>query len=168
MDPVRSVSPLTANKSAAFDLSLAHDYAVKLSHSAQLEGNLMLKRLQRELADAVEAAEGACQTDAPFEVCMEKQSHVLWLCNQCDYYMSVSVSSQPTATSMPSPTVAKRRDSQELWQIRSVFATLIFLKLLSRIRSFLPGPTPLSPAWQDLTPSVRLWKMKSKQHESAK
>lgn len=157
---------MTTSKQATFDLPRARDYAAKLSHSSAQGDNPMLARLRRELPEAIAAAEAACQLGAPFEACLEKQSHVLWLCNQCDYYTTVlTMAPLPVAASKLSAFTASDPTAQSRQQIKSVFAILVLLKLLNHIQRVLPGPTPPAPAWRDILPSIRLWQMGPGRHE---
>ncbi|MEN8446936.1 MAG: hypothetical protein ABG776_18215 [Cyanobacteria bacterium J06555_13] len=132
------------------------DYLERLSEAieAQSVHSLALHKLREKLTAAIEAYdladETANQTANPtadsFAVLLDKQSHVIWLCNQCDYYLTVA----PAA-------VNKRRGDRALWQIRAVVMALTRFQLLAHIRRFLPGEAPAVLPWKDLLPGIRLW-----------
>lgn len=126
----------------------AYDYIAQLS-SAIASGSdyiLALSRLKVELTDAIQDYETACQSNESFEICLDKQSHMLWLCNQCDYYLTMS-----------SPAFAKQRNHRGLWQIRAVVLAMIRFKLITHIRSLFPGPKSISLPWSDLRPGIWIW-----------
>jgi len=162
MEPVHSATP---SQGAMLDLPLARDRVTQLSRSFAPADNPVLAQLQQSLTGAIAATEAAYERGAPFEECLEKQSHVLWLCNQCDYYTSLANSHLPAAPSAALSATARSRRSHSLWQLKSVFATLVFLKLLNHISRLLPGPTPPAPAWRDLLPAMRLWTAGFDRHE---
>lgn len=104
-----------------------------------------LARLKDDLTNAIQACEAAERDNASFEVCSSKQSHVLWLCNQCDYYLTVPVAA-----------IAQPRKDRGLWQIRAVVSAIARFKIISQLRGFLPGSAPASIAWKDILPGLRL------------
>jgi len=141
-----------------FDWQPKRDYLERLSEAiaAQSIHKLALQRLRETLTEAIEAYDLAYKTvhqeASPeamadsFSVLLDKQSHVMWLCNQCDYYLTVAPSS-----------IAPRRGNRGLWQIRAVVMALARLQLLGHIRRLLTGKTPTILAWKDLLPGIRFW-----------
>ncbi|MEO1620674.1 MAG: hypothetical protein AAFU53_06525 [Cyanobacteria bacterium J06632_3] len=132
----------------------AADYVARLSQHLAVCSSPRLIRLKLELTAAL--ADVSSQGDISDEDYLEKQSHLLWLCNQCDYYLTDSM---PVASDGTSD-VTRVQKSRSLWQIKSVVATLILLKLLNYVRKLRSGSTPPVPTWQELLPDIRLWLMK--------
>lgn len=135
-----------------FDWQPQRDYLARLSEAieAQSVHSLMLHRLRELLTEALEeydlAYETANQTANSFNELLDKQSHVMWLCNQCDYYLTMAPS-----------TVSQRQGDRALQQIRAVVIALTRFQLLAHIRRLLPGETLRVLSWKDLLPGIRLW-----------
>lgn len=139
-----------------FDWQPQRDYLEKLSEAIETKSthSSALQRLSVRLTEALEAYDAAYETANQmanptahsFEVLLDKQSHVMWLCNQCDYYLT-----------MAPQTSVERRGNRSLWQIRAVVMALTRFQLLANIRRFLPGTTPEVLSWKDLLPGIRFW-----------
>ena len=159
MDSVKSAPTL---QEITFDLSLARAHLENLLSVSEAKSTNppMLKRLLAELSDAIAAAEQTCTPEAPFEDCLEKKSHILWLCNQCDYYLAL----EPPAASKFSSKANTARSRGGHWQIRAVVLTMIFLKITAQLRSFFLGSTPPMPTWRELLPGLQLWKIRRRRN----
>ncbi|MEM6869456.1 MAG: hypothetical protein AAF528_13870 [Cyanobacteria bacterium P01_C01_bin.121] len=155
MDSVKSAPTL---QELTFDLSLARAHLENLLSVSEAKSTNppMLKRLLAELSDAIAAAEQTCTPEAPFEDCLEKKSHILWLCNQCDYYLAI----EPPAASKFSQTADTARSRNGHWQVRAVVLTMLFLKITAQLRRFFLGSTPPMPAWRELLAGLQLWKIR--------
>lgn len=130
-----------------FDLQLARDYLARVvvATAAKSAYNPALTKLRGELTQAIQACEAATQNNVLFEERLSNQSHVLWLCNQCEYYLTV-----------PSAAIALPRKDRALWQIKAVVRAIARFKIIAQLRGLLPGPAPASLSWQDILPGFKL------------
>ncbi|MGC1528325.1 MAG: hypothetical protein WA783_19925 [Phormidesmis sp.] len=128
--------------------------------SAAFESNSLTKtpllaRLQAALTEAlakvIKTDDMSDQPPESLALCLEKQAHLLWLCNQCTYYLSdPHVASSKLQSDGP-------REDRVLWQIRSVVWALTRFRLIVHLRSLFPGKVPTSIAWRDILPGFKLW-----------
>lgn len=128
------------------DLKAARQYLTELSEaitSDQVYAAAIIP-LKIDLDNALADYEIAQQKKATFEECLAKQSDLLWLCNQCKYYLSV-------------PYIATdRKQDQGLWQIRQAVVAIALFKLIACARNLLPGPKVISSSWRDIL-SGAIW-----------
>lgn len=100
-------------------------------------------RLKVELENAVADYEIAQQQEVSFEDCLAKQSDILWLCNQCKYYLSVPYAAP------------NRKPNRGLWQVRRAVGAIALLKLIACARNLLPGAKVASLPWRDILAGIR-------------
>ena len=128
------------------DLKAARHYLADLSEAIAAERvyAAAIIRLKVELENAIADYEIAQQEEAPFEDCLAKQADLLWLCNQCKYYLSVP------------HTATDSRLDRGLWQVRRAVAAIALLKLVACARNLLPGTKAVSLPWRDVFSGIRL------------
>ncbi|MGB3300025.1 MAG: hypothetical protein WBA76_17305 [Phormidesmis sp.] len=142
------------------DLEIARHYLTDLSKAiasgrSYAAAILPLKvKLENAVCD-YEASHHAKAASADcFEDGMAKRSDLLWLCNQCKYYLSASHrANDGLLASIESSTEPDRG----LWQVRRAFLAIAFLKLIAFARNWLPGSKVVSLSRQDIWPGIRLW-----------
>ena len=127
--------------------------------SGSLTKTPLLARLQvgltKALTEVIETDDISAQSPDLFALRLEKQAHLLWLCNQCTYYLSEPVAAPSKLSSKLHPEL--REEDRVLWQIRSVVWALARFRLIVHLRSFFPGKVPTSIAWRDILPGFKLW-----------
>ncbi len=145
-------SDLDQNRSSQDEQNLAQqasDCLAALSaafESGSLSKTPVLIRLQATLTETLADYRASNQQNESLALRLEKRAHLLWLCNQCTYYLSE-----------PVPVKSKRRKDRVLWQMRSVVWALARFRLIVHLRSIFPGRVPKSVEWQDILPGFRLW-----------
>lgn len=138
------------------NLEIARHFITELSEAIASERAYAaaIVPLKVELENAVADYETTYYTKAAFADCFEedmaKRSDLLWLCNQCKYYLSVSY-----VANHEQPTNAK--PDRGLWQVKQAFRAIALLKLVASIRNCLPGSKVVSSPWRDILPGIRLW-----------
>ena len=128
------------------DLKAARHYLTGLSAAIASEQvyAAAIIRLKIELENAIADYEIAQQKEVPFEDCLAMQSDLLWLCNQCQYYLSVPY------------TATNSKPDRGLWQVRQAVVAIALLKLIACARNLLPGAKVISLPWRDIFSGIRL------------
>ena len=146
---------MISHKQAPPELWTARDYLKRLTTLLEtdvandLPQVAIISQLRVDLLAAVEDYDLFCQHKVTFEDCFMKQSHLLWLCNQCEYYLA-------------KPSVAKisRQPNQGLWQIQAAVLASMRFKLYAHVRRFFLRKKSISLPWRDLLAGLKLWNLR--------
>lgn len=109
----------------------------------------LISQLQIKLQSAVEDYEQFRQNEIKAEDALMKQSDLLWLCNQCEYYLTE-----------PSVANSSRRGKGTRWQIQTAVFSSIRFKLYTHIRRLLLGKSSTALPWRDLLFVFKLWRLR--------
>lgn len=150
-------TPFSANSNLQTDFQFAHDYVIRLSQlmASNTLDAAALDRLRIDLLEAIEACDLAERTHAPSNIRLDCQSHVLWLCNQCDYYL-INLSSSASEES-PFENTFKKTQTQPIQQLRAITIAAAHFQILAHIRRIFLGKRTTSVGWKDILPGIMLW-----------